>query len=180
LKRGGGSRHDDAPTSPKITRSSSRHQLATPVNASISAGSASSPSKSKANGTPTPLPLGTRLSRRFRNVDDEWQQVPKEWLTPADTTSSASKNKAEKGKGKRKPKEVDEESELSELTDEEEHEARLRASNVEEPEQEEAEKGLGDETPLTPLESPASEVNGTKGEETATLEVVEQEDVSSI
>jgi len=50
----------------------------------------------------------------LREVEDEWQQVPEEWLAP-------------KRNGKRKAREADQESELSDLTDEAEHNARLRA-----------------------------------------------------
>lgn len=84
------------------------------------------------NGSPsktdksTPVPLGTRVSRRLRNVDDEWQQVPEEWLkTDAKSRSNGKIN----GKGKARPEE--DESELSELTDEEEHEAKLQEAHVE-------------------------------------------------
>ncbi|WVQ85710.1 hypothetical protein IAT38_007876 [Cryptococcus sp. DSM 104549] len=88
--------------------------------------SKSTPSKPPRSGAPastTPLPLGTRVSRRLRNVDDEWQQIPAEWLGE----EGAKPQEKGKGKGKGKEKEEDEESELSELTDEEEHEAKLRA-----------------------------------------------------
>ncbi|WVQ65253.1 uncharacterized protein L199_003426 [Kwoniella botswanensis] len=97
-----------------------------------------SPSKAKN----TPLPLGTRVSRRLRNVDDEWQQIPDEWLsTPAKATTK-------KGKGKGKGKKTDgDESELSELTDEEEHERSVLASG--------ARKGKG-KSP-TPKEEPAEQ-----------------------
>ncbi|WVW80486.1 hypothetical protein I302_102469 [Kwoniella bestiolae CBS 10118] len=78
-----------------------------------------SPSKARN----TPLPLGTRVSRRLRNVDDEWQQVPEDWLsTPAKTSSKKGKGKAKKSDG--------DESELSELTDEEEHERMVLASGA--------------------------------------------------
>ena len=51
----------------------------------------------------------------MRQLEDEWQQVPEEWLEPRTN-----------GKGKRKAIEMDEESELSELPDEDEHEAKQR------------------------------------------------------
>jgi len=57
------------------------------------------------------------MSRRARDAEDEWQQVPEEWLET-------------KSNGKRKARAEDEESELSELTDEDEHDAGVRASAV--------------------------------------------------
>ncbi|WVR05567.1 hypothetical protein IAU60_002586 [Kwoniella sp. DSM 27419] len=112
LQRGNTSTPANQPgTSSRPTRSSARAAGINPP--------ADTPSKS---GKPqsTPLPLGTRVSRRLRNVDDDWQQIPDEWLTP-----SRAENK---GKGKKKQIKGDDESELSELTDEEEHERILRAS----------------------------------------------------
>ena len=55
----------------------------------------------------------TRVSRRDRDREEQWQQIPEEWLEP-------------KKNGKRQAKEIDQESELSELTDEDEHEAKVR------------------------------------------------------
>ncbi|WWD18222.1 hypothetical protein CI109_102672 [Kwoniella shandongensis] len=94
-----------------------------------SAGPAATPSKpgrSTSASITTPLPLGTRVSRRLRNVDDEWQQVPDDWLKADAELKAASKAKGKK----KKERDPDEESELSELTDEEEHEARIRASGA--------------------------------------------------
>jgi hypothetical protein len=195
LKRGGPPLPQETPTSQKITRSSSRRGLAadaeiqTPTLASASRGKKDTPSKSRANangnGTPTSLPRGTRVSRRFRDVDDEWQQVPEEWLkTPAESeTTGKGKARATKGKGKRRGKDADEESELSELTDEEEHQARLAASGTkgdrEEGEREE-DKGhaVGDETPLTPMESPLPEPKEESKDEDA-MEIDGEEPVSA-
>ncbi|WWC88197.1 uncharacterized protein L201_003102 [Kwoniella dendrophila CBS 6074] len=90
-----------------------------------------SPSKSK--DTPSKqLPLGTRVSRRLRNVDDEWQQVPDEWLSAKTPSKAQNRRGKAKGKGKEKKKESssDDESELSELTDEEEHERLVLASGA--------------------------------------------------
>ncbi|KAL1405212.1 hypothetical protein Q8F55_008837 [Vanrija albida] len=93
---------ESTPRSDRSTRSSARIAQETP---------------SKPTRAP-PLPLGTRVSRRLRAVDDEWQHVPDEWLeTP---------NKAKRNAGR----DDDQESELSELTDEEVHEARLQASGA--------------------------------------------------
>ena len=55
-----------------------------------------------------------RVSHRHRDNEEQWQQIPEEWLEP-------------KTNGKRKAKELDGDSELSELTDEDEHEAKMRA-----------------------------------------------------
>ncbi|KAK8865602.1 hypothetical protein IAR55_000746 [Kwoniella newhampshirensis] len=88
-------------------------------------GHAATPSKigrSSSASQSTPLPLGTRVSRRLRNVDDEWQKIPDEWLA-----GDAELKAKGRGKGKRKERDGDEDSELSELTDEEEHEAIVRA-----------------------------------------------------
>jgi hypothetical protein len=54
------------------------------------------------------------VSRRLRPVADDWQQVPKEWLN-----GSSSRSKATDG---------DDDSELSDLTDEETHEAIVQAT----------------------------------------------------
>ena len=87
-----------------------------------------------------PIPLGTRVSRRLREVDDEWQQVPEEWLSPekksaldvAEHAGRATRgaNGKSNGKGKAKSREEDEDSELSELTDEEEHQKKIDASRA--------------------------------------------------
>lgn len=104
LKRGGPP--TSSPRSERATRSSARNQPDTP---------------SKPPSRPPPLPRGTRVSRRLRNVDDEWQQIPDEWL---DSTGSRSKANAKATKGTAS----DEESDLSDLTDEEEHQAQLAAT----------------------------------------------------
>ncbi|WVQ96981.1 hypothetical protein IAU59_004090 [Kwoniella sp. CBS 9459] len=83
------------------------------------------PMESPTKTTSTPIPLGTRVSRRLRNVDDEWQQVPDDWLS---TPIKAENRRSRKGKGKARA--ADEESDLSELTDEEEHERILLASGA--------------------------------------------------
>ncbi|ORX35450.1 hypothetical protein BD324DRAFT_652578 [Kockovaella imperatae] len=136
LKRGG---VKETPPSTRGTRSS--HILNGEPEAGPSTAPISTPSKTRGKSTPvkvekveTPLPRGTRVSRRLRNVDDEWQQVPDEWLQEGAESSQASikvnrNNKGKgKGTGKGKTKADDEESELSELTDEDEHQARLEAS----------------------------------------------------
>jgi len=73
-------------------------------------------------------------------VDDEWQQVPEEWLSPekksaldvAEYAGRATRgaNGKSNGKGKAKSREEDEDSELSELTDEEEHQKEVDASRA--------------------------------------------------
>lgn len=62
--------------------------------------------KSSETSPAVPLPRGTRVSRRLHAVEDEWQQVPEEWLvTEQRGASSAQVN-------------GDDESELSDLPDE--------------------------------------------------------------
>ena len=118
LKRGGGGRSGGGPVVvPKGTRSSSRH--AAPVLPQAS----SSPSFSSPSGRSAPVPKGTRVSRRLRDVEDEWQQVPEEWLDAGAKVSGKRKARAKGGEG-------DKESELSDLTDEDEHQARVRASGM--------------------------------------------------
>lgn len=94
LKRGAGAAETPSKSS-RSTRSSGRLNPDTPASAT----------------KPAPLPRGTRVSRRLHAGDDEWQQVPDDWLEA-------------KGNGR----DADEESELSALTDEEEHEAELKAA----------------------------------------------------
>lgn len=71
--------------------------------------------------------MGTRVSRRLRDVDDEWQKIPDEWLGQAASSEEPAAKVNGKAKGKAKQRDADEESDLSELTDEEEHEAELKA-----------------------------------------------------
>ena len=123
LKRGGGV---NVTPSSKGTRSSSRlHGDAGP--SSLTPVIMSTPSKGSKT---TPLPLGTRVSRRLRDVEDEWQQIPDEWLGKERDATAKQPNGKGKGRsnGRRKNKAEDEESELSELTDEEEHQTHLRMS----------------------------------------------------
>ncbi|CAK9783526.1 hypothetical protein CC85DRAFT_194526 [Cutaneotrichosporon oleaginosum] len=76
---------------------------------------------------PPPLPRGTRVSRRLRNVDDEWQQIPDEWLQP--TTKSRAVEQIASESAALKLADGDE-SDLSDLTDEEEHQAELQATQA--------------------------------------------------
>lgn len=92
--------------------------------------------------TPASLSRATRVSRRNRDTEDEWQQVPPEWLgngAKADhdsiaakpvTTSRSARGKTN-GKAAKTSTANDDESELSELTDEEEHDAEVKASGLE-------------------------------------------------
>jgi hypothetical protein len=91
-------------------------------------------------------------------VEDEWQQVPDEWLADerdGSTGGRASKQKGKaNGKTKAKKQDEDEESELSELTDEEEHEAKVEASRaLETPKKGEVKVDLdgASESALTPV-----------------------------
>ena len=74
---------------------------------------------------PASVPRGTRVSRRNRDTEDEWQQVPEEWLG-----NGASGSKKSNGVKRKKPVDDDDESELSELTDEEEHDAALAGNGT--------------------------------------------------
>ncbi|BEI82391.1 hypothetical protein CcaverHIS002_0302590 [Cutaneotrichosporon cavernicola] len=114
LKRGGPPAAH--PRSDRATRSSARNAPATSPVATPSRLSSQAP----------PLPRGTRVSRRLRNVDDEWQQIPDEWLQTAETKRMqvTTKNAEEKTDSQAD----DDGSELSELTDEEEHQAELNAT----------------------------------------------------
>lgn len=79
-----------------------------------------SPSKLK---TESPMPLGTRVSRRLRQVEDEWQQVPPEWMAQAGSSDG-------KMKSSKRKRGDDDESELSDLTDEDDHLAELKANGL--------------------------------------------------
>ncbi|ORY23948.1 hypothetical protein BCR39DRAFT_548463 [Naematelia encephala] len=103
----------ETPLGTKGTRSSSRRSNGLPAEASSSL---SSPSSRNIQ------PTGTRVSRRLRNIDDEWQQVPDEWLTPKSQANG-------KDQGQDNGSEA---SELSELTDEEVHAAELERIGVQE------------------------------------------------
>ncbi|KAI9634429.1 uncharacterized protein MKK02DRAFT_7781, partial [Dioszegia hungarica] len=118
--RRGGPPPAHTPSSSKITRSSSRGGLAAVAAAPIADSTPSrAPAKTKAKPTPeaTSVSRSSRATRRTRDAEDTWQAIPAEWLDPE---ASASPVKAEpKGrKGKRKASAVEEESELSSLTDE--------------------------------------------------------------
>lgn len=109
------------PTNGRATRSSARISGVNGNSTDQSTAIGATPSKTAKK---TQLPLGTRVSRRLRNVDDEWQQVPDEWLDGAkedhaDTEDASDGEKEEEGD--------DDESELSDLTDEEEHAAEVEA-----------------------------------------------------
>ena len=150
LKRGNST---PIPVSSRGTRSSAR------VKGSASALPSSTPSKLK--DTP-PRPLGTRVSRRLRDADeDEWQHVPDQWL--------ATPNKAN---GTSKKEDSDDESELSELTDEDEHEAELRAAQLNtEGEAEDQLTPLPDEEQVKAEDEPEED-----GEEEESEEEEEEED----
>ena len=98
------------------------------------------------------------MSRRLRNVEDEWQQVPDEWLADENDEGVrpgiSGRNGKANGKVKAKRRDEDEESELSELTDEEEHEAKIVASRaLDTPNKEEvaAEQDGASDGALTPV-----------------------------
>ena len=138
LKRGA-SQHN-TPTSTRGTRS--HPNLQADAEAKPAPGSRSTPSRLRGRGSDTatkssntPIPRGTRVSRRLRDIDDEWQQIPDEWLgKDKSETKTVGRIPAAQtnGKAKAKKRDVDEGSELSELTDEEEHEAELQAARLRE------------------------------------------------
>ena len=137
LKRGGPSQATTPASGSKITRSGSRgnlQELATPTRPSGRSTRASAPVQPSPPKSSTPLPRGTRVSRRNRSIDDEWQQIPAEWLDNASPAPKANAkiNGKSKGKGKDKGNETanGDESDLSDLTDEEEHAAVLSKAGV--------------------------------------------------
>lgn len=125
----------------KITRSSARN-VDTVFESPLGRGMAKAPTKPKVEKTgssSTSVPRGVRVSRRLRDVEDEWQQIPEEWLSP-DTAKKQEEQVLD-----------DAESELSELTDEDVHEQMSKRSRVLR-----LRGGAGDD--LTPApESPANE-----------------------
>lgn len=132
LKRGGS--NVDTPASSKSTRSTRAHPLEVKAESWTMA---ETPVRGGAKGkgkaeTPASLPRGTRVSRRLRDTEDEWQQVPPEWLAGGAASGSgrASRSKANGTAQKKTAANGDDESELSDLTDEEEHEAKVRASGI--------------------------------------------------
>lgn len=122
LKRGAS---NSTPSTSRSTRATRGNQVEGTSNA-IAAGT---PSRSQGKGKqvdtkPASLPRGTRVSRRLRDTEDEWQQVPAEWLGSeggeASKSKRASRSSVGNGNGnKRKLPVDDDESELSELSDEE-------------------------------------------------------------
>lgn len=145
LKRGAS---NITPTSSRGTRSSNRLQP----------GSTPTVTETPSKTRNTPLPLGTRVSRRLRNVDDEWQQIPDEWLSPQKEDAGMKFGTPDqvKGAGKRtsnaRKRDVEEESELSDLTDEEEHQAKMSAIRKTSPEEKrKADIEVDSDEALTPV-----------------------------
>lgn len=135
LKRGGNSA--PTPSSSRSVRSTRAH----PLDPKAEKGNvADTPVKSGAKGkgkaeTPVSLPRGTRVSRRLRDTGDEWQQVPPEWLQNGEGSDDAAQASTARSRVNGKTAKVemaeeDADSDLSELTDEEEHEAKVKASGV--------------------------------------------------
>ncbi|RSH88163.1 uncharacterized protein EHS24_000691 [Apiotrichum porosum] len=159
LKRGGGTRTADAtPTSNRSTRSSARTR-----------GAVETPTKPSRPSRAPPLPTGTRVSRRLHAVDDEWQQVPDDWLNGDKKTKKA---KPTKGKAN-----DDGDSDLSDLTDEDEHEATLKALD-----DEEASPEVKPESPLSeaPEEPQEPEDEYVPSEHAGDDEAVKSEDEAPI
>jgi hypothetical protein len=113
----------DTPSTSRSTRSTRGH----PVETKPTVAAAETPSRrgkgKQVETKPASLPRGTRTSRRTRDAEDEWQQVPEEWLDAKASGSKGASGSGSNGTKRKKPVDDDEESELSELTDEEEHEA---------------------------------------------------------
>ena len=151
LKRGGPSHSsistpNSASKNTRSSRSSGLRQelqeLPTPTRRSRSSRSSGplQPLELAPSAKGTPLSRGTRVTRRNREVEDEWQQIPPEWLdgSGAATASSASlANGGGKGKSKGKGKgkavttaKAGDDSDLSDLTDEEEHAAMLSKAGL--------------------------------------------------
>jgi hypothetical protein len=118
LKKGAA---QDTPSTSRSTRSTRGH----PVDTKPVAAAAETPSRrgkgKQVETKPASLPRGTRTSRRNRDTEDEWQQVPEEWLDAKASGSKGASGSSSNGLKRKKPVDDDEESELSELTDEEEH-----------------------------------------------------------
>lgn len=114
------------PASGRATRSSARISGVNGNDANQSTAIEATPSKAAKK---TQLPLGTRVSRRLRNVDDEWQQVPDEWL---DSAKEDHADTEDGGDGEKEEEGGEDESDLSDLTDEEEHAAEVEAAKARE------------------------------------------------
>ena len=102
--------------------------------------------------------LGTRVSSRIHGKDDEWQQIPDEWLEPSDNEESSSKGKARATtatSSTRQSSMVDEEeeSDLTELSDEESERA-AEVNGQREDDEEPADHKDGDRLGLTKEKSP--------------------------
>jgi hypothetical protein len=137
LKRGA---DDNTPSSSRSTRSTRGN----PVESKPTAPAAETPSRrgkgKQVESKPVSLPRGTRASRRNRDTEEEWQQIPEEWLGKASGSKEASRSSNGNGTKRKKPVNDDDESELSELTDEEEHNAAIASvGNGQKPEDEDME-----------------------------------------
>jgi hypothetical protein len=119
LKRSAGA-GPSTPTGARATRTSNRSTGDVRPSGSIFVSRAVAATPSKAAKV-EPAVRGTRISRRLRDVEDEWQQVPAEWLKGENTTtkSAVSSSGSNKGKGKGKQDmavDDDDESVLTELS----------------------------------------------------------------
>ncbi|KZO96732.1 hypothetical protein CALVIDRAFT_555077, partial [Calocera viscosa TUFC12733] len=111
------------------TKSNGRYPRRAAAAAAAAKPTPPSPSKSP----PRPRVLGIRQSTRLRGKQDEWQEIPEEWLAedgpnPASGSGSGApgaggeKQVNGNGSGRKRPLEEDDDSELTELSDEEEGE----------------------------------------------------------
>jgi len=120
-----------AEATPSTSRST-RSTRGNPVDTKPTVAAAETPSRrgkgKQVETKPASLSRGTRTSRRNRDTEEEWQQVPEEWLDAKASGSKGASGSSSNGNKRKKPVDDDEESELSELTDEEEHDDTI-ASN---------------------------------------------------
>ncbi|WVO13042.1 hypothetical protein L204_100651 [Cryptococcus depauperatus] len=118
--RRGGPQSIPPQSAKRSTRSSARFESANTF--SQTTPEKSTPSKIASGKThQTSRPLGTRVSRRLTDIKDDWQKVPAEWMSKNSPAEVKSEIKNRDGA------ESDDESELSELTDEEEHQSQILA-----------------------------------------------------
>lgn len=150
----------------------------------IPGASESTPSRSSAKAVPEPSSLsrGTRATRRTRQVEEEWQPIPDEWLHPEGQAVQAETAGAEVQNGE-PSKAV--ESELSSLTDEVEGDqldsAKTR-NGEEEGEKAEAEDDVVDKVDETEVKNGEDEEKPAEPEDTTMdVDLIEEEkDVADI
>ncbi|KZT57903.1 hypothetical protein CALCODRAFT_508475 [Calocera cornea HHB12733] len=84
------------------------------------AATAKPPPPSPARSPPKPRVLGIRQSTRLRGKTDEWQEIPEEWLAEDGAPGAEGETQVNgNGSGRKRALEDDDDSELTELSDEE-------------------------------------------------------------